>query len=228
MHHNIDIEELFLDNDVYHYFRMDEYHNIRIKIGEGVKTKIVIVGKANYQLDILLEENSSLVVNSLNKNNSVNVSITLDENSEITYNHSVMCNNIDSVNYFNIHHLKNNSISTINNNGVNMENNKLFFTVDGIIPSNLFNISCNQNNKIINFKDGFSKIIPNLIIDSNDIVANHSAYIGKVDDNEKFYLASRGLNEKSINKLVYTAVMHGKMECQEEKEEFNKLINEWW
>jgi Fe-S cluster assembly scaffold protein SufB len=109
-----------------------------------------------------------------------------------------------------------------------MDNNKLFFNINGIVPKNLHNITCNQSSKIINFKDGNSKIIPNLIIDSNDIIANHSAYIGEISEEELFYMKSRGINDIDIKKLVYKAVLLGKMDLGEEKEEFNKRINEWW
>ena len=89
------------------------------------------------------------------------------------------------------------------------------------------NIECSQNSKIININNGNSKIIPNLIIDSNDINANHSAYIGKIDDEIKFYLASRGISDRMIKKLINKATILGKMELDEESEEFHKLIEEW-
>jgi hypothetical protein len=41
-------------------------------------------------------------------------------------------------------------------------------------------------------------------------------------------MKSRGISSKEIQKLIYKATLLGKMELQEEKEEFNKIINEWW
>ncbi len=41
-------------------------------------------------------------------------------------------------------------------------------------------------------------------------------------------MKSRGISDIDIKKLVYKAVLLGKMELSEEKEEFNKRINEWW
>ena len=99
--------------------------------------------------------------------------------------------------------MSNETESYVNNNGVNVDKNKLYFTIDGIIKEKLNNITCNQNSKIINFSEGDSKIIPNLIIDSNDIIANHSAYIGEIDEEELFYMQSRGISDIDIaNKLV--------------------------
>ena len=214
------------DNNPY-YVKIDSFSNLDIIVNENISSKLVILGNSDYNINVLLKENANLLVNSLNKDNNVNVTINLKENTYINYNHSIMSEN-NSNNSFIINHLENNSTSIINNNGINMSSHNLFFKIDGIIPQRLSNISCSQNSKIINFSNGNSKIIPNLIIDSNDIVANHSAYIGKIDDEEKFYMASRGLSDIDIKKLIYKSVLLGKMELLEEEEEFNKIINEWW
>ena len=196
-------------------------------VKNGVSTKVSIIGEANYDLSIKLEDNASLTINSINKDNNVNVFVSLSEKASINYNHSVFTN-IDSVNNFNIKHLSNSSISNLSNNGINNGDGKLFFNIDGVIEKKLSDITCNQSSKIINFKNGDSKIIPNLIIDSNDIIANHSAYIGEINEEELFYLKSRGISELDIKKLVYKATLLNKMDLGKEKEEFNKRINEWW
>ena len=228
MMNKIKIEnKIFLDENKTYYMNIKSFNKIGIVVKENICTKLVIVGNNNYDIDIKLEENSKLVVNSLNKDNNVNINIYLLENSYVIYNHSVLGKR-ESVNNFNLYHEKSNSTSILNNNGINASDNKLFFNINGVIPNNLTNISCSQNSKIINLNEGNSKIIPNLIINSNDVIANHSAYIGEIDDDVKFYMASRGLSLKNIQKLIYKGVMFGKMELYVEEEEFNKLINEWW
>lgn len=200
---------------------------IDITVNANISSKVIVVGNNDYDINIILEEGSSLLVNSLNKDNAVNVNVLLKDHARIVYNHSVLANT-DSINVFNINHENSFSNSIINNNGINKNDGKLFFTINGIIPKTLKDIICNQSSKIINFKCGSSKIIPNLIIDSNDIIANHSAYIGEIGEEELFYMKSRGINSKEIQKLIYKAILLGKMDLSEEKEEFNKIINEWW
>ena len=217
---------IILDNSPL-YLEIDKPTKLNILVNKDINSKLVIIGTSDYDLNISLSNNSSLLVNSLNKDNSVNVNISLKEYSNITYNHSVLSNN-SSLNTFNINHLENNSISNLTNNGINKNDNKLFFTINGIIPKELHEIVCNQSSKIINFNDGESKIIPNLIIDSNDIIANHAAYIGEIGEEELFYMKSRGINDEDIKKLVYKGVLLGKMDLDKEMEEFNKRINEWW
>lgn len=218
-------KEIILSNPM--YLEIENAVKLRIKVNENINSKLVIISSSDYDLNIDLDNNSSLTVNSLNKDNSVNININLLSKSSITYNHSVVSNS-DSINKFTINHIENDSISYVNNNGVNMNINKLFFTIDGVVNKSLKNIICNQSSKIINIGMGDSKIIPNLIIDSNDIIANHAAYIGEIGEEEKFYLESRGISNEDIKKTIYKATMLGKMELLEEEEEFNKRINEWW
>jgi len=222
---NVDNLNISLNDPL--YIEIDNNTKLDIIVKEGISSKLVIIASSNYDISIKLEKEASLIINSLNKDNSVNANISLLEKANIIYNHSVLAN-CDSVNNFKINHMDNSSISNLNNNGINKENNKLFFNIDGVINKKLKDITCNQSSKIINFKDGNSKIIPNLIIDSNDIIANHSAYIGEISEEEIFYMKSRGISELDIKKLVYKAVLLGKMDLSEEKSEFNKRINEWW
>ncbi len=213
--------------DKENYLNIDNYIELNIVVLKNRQCKLVILGTNNYQLNITLEENSSLMVNSLNKDNSVNICFHLLKNSCLTYYHSVL-SKVDSVNNFAIYHEEEGSQSILNNNGINLSTNKLFFSIDGVIPKKIVNINCSQNSKIINLSDGNSKIIPNLIIDSNDIIASHSAYIGQMNEDEVFYLASRGINNEDIQKLLFKALLLGKMELSFEREEYEKKINEWW
>ena len=219
------MNKIIIGNEKLPHLIVDKISDYKIIVNKNVENKLVIIGTNNYQLDITLKENSKLIINSLNKDNSVNININLDKNSSITYNHSVLAR-IDSINSFTINHHDNDTTSILNNNGINLENNKLFFNIDGVIPKDRCNINCNQSSKILNFKNGNSKIIPNLIIDSNDIVANHAAYIGKISDDEMFYLESRGIKKENIKKLIYKSCMIGKMQIDEE--EINQILNEWW
>ncbi len=221
----VDRENIFLKDNI-SYLKIDEYKEYSIFVNANIKSTLIVIGTSDYKLNIYQEENSNLLVNSLNKDNSVDINIELKKNSSIIYNHSVTANK-DSINNFNIKHLESDSKSIINNNGINRRSNKLFFSISGIIPKNLTNINCNQNSKIINFNKGNSKIIPNLIIDSNDIIANHSAYIGEINEEELFYLLTRGIKLENIQKLMYKATLLSKMDNYNE-EEFNQIINEWW
>ena len=201
-------------------------------VGFNVKgnNKLVVVGNNCYlHLYFIFDINNenSIIVNCIGKNVTLAVKASLFENSKFIFNYGVLAN-IDSTNDYEISHIGDNSISEINNGGINLGNNKLYFKIDGRVYKANKNIECRQNNKIINYKNGDSKIIPNLIIDTNDIYASHSAYIGNIDKEIKFYLESRGLTEDEINSLFVKSIILGKMELDEEASLFNEKIKEWW
>lgn len=223
----VESEKIVFDNDNSILEKIDGNKKIEVIVNSSVHAKLDIIAHNNYDINIVLNNDSSLIVNSLNKDNNVNVFINLLDGANITYNHSVLGIK-DSINSFTLNHENSNTTSVLNNNGINIGDNKLYFNIDGVIPKNILNASCSQNSKIINFMEGDSKIIPNLIIDSNDIIANHSAYIGEIDEKEKFYLASRGISDKEINYLIYKSCLLGKMELFENEDEFKKTLNEWW
>lgn len=223
----VDIDEILINDNNPFYLKIEKERKYNLIVQENVYCKLIIVGYSNYDMNINLKRNSQLIVNSLNINNNANVLVNLEEFSKVIYNHSVICQN-NSVNKFTINHNNDNTESILNNNGINILDNKLYFSIDGVIPLGKKNIICNQNSKIINISNGDSKIIPNLIIDSDDIVANHSAYIGKIDDDIKMYFQTRGISNKGIESLIYKALLLNKMDLSVEKEEFNQIINEWW
>lgn len=219
-------ESIILNNNPY-YLKILEEVKLDIIVNENISSKLVIIANSNYDINIKLNKGANLTINSLNKDNNTNIYICLNEKANITYHHSSLAKE-NSINNINILHQANDSVSNINNNGININNGKLFFTINGIISKDLNNIICNQKSKIINYHLGNSKIIPNLIIDSNDIIASHAAYIGKIDDEDMFYMQSRGIKKEDIEKIIYKAILLGIMELNEEKEEFDKILNEWW
>ena len=223
----IDSEDFVIKKNGIYYLKPNK-SSYRIKIESDINCKIIVISEnIDYNIEYFINKNSELIVNSLNYSNNTNVTINLDEYSKIIYNHSVVSKE-NSINKFNLNHLSSKTESIINNNGINLGNNKLFFEIDGVIIKKLNNVKCEQNSKIINYGMGNSKIIPNLLIESNDIIANHSAYIGNFDDDIKFYVLSRGISLDILIKILYKAILLGTMDLTIEKEEFNKIINEWW
>lgn len=198
-----------------------------IIVEKNIKSKIILYGKdIDYDLVINLDENSELIINNLVKDVNTNITINLMESAKIIYNYSIISKNDCSCNFV-INHLKKNTKSNLYCNGINLSNNKLFFKIDGILKKESTNSFSEQNSKIINFLNGNSKIIPNFIIDNNDIIANHSSYIGNFNEDEMFYLKSRGIKEEDVYRLLYRSVLLGRMELDFEKELFHKLLKEW-
>lgn len=230
------LNKIVLDNNIINISSNEDYYleinkniDVIININKNVMARIIIISlNCSYRLIYNLYENANVTINSLNNNTVSDISINLiNNNASIKYNHSILSSN-NSINNFNINHLFNNTNSIININGINLNNNVLKFNINGIINKKLSNINCIEKSKIINFKNGNSTIIPNLIIDSNNVNVSHSAYIGCLDKKERFYMASRGLTDSDIDKLLYKSILLGNMDLRDEKNKFIEIINEWW
>ena len=93
--------------------------------------------------------------------------------------------------------------SVINNSLISNNFSKLKYSVSGRIFKGNEKSVCSQLNKgIILNKEGYIKAEPKLFIDEYDVEANHGAAIGQIDDNQLFYLLSRGLSETEARSLI--------------------------
>lgn len=219
---------LIIDKDIDLFLENFSSNTLNIKVLEGVNAKINIFNKdSKVDFDIFLMNNSKLSVNFFSINSSSKVNISLKENSNFKYNHSLITEKM-SINEINIVHDSPNSSSEIINHGFNYGEEKLLFKVDGFIGKNAIKTLATQDNKIINYKNGNSEILPNLFVDNKEVVANHSAYIGRFKEEILFYMKSRGINEKLCYNLLLKGFLIGNMDLDYLiRDKFLKIINEW-
>ena len=71
-----------------------------------------------------------------------------------------------------------------------------------------------------------SDSIPGLFCDEDDVIGEHSASIGKVDEAKLFYLMSRGLSENSAKKLIIESSFKPVLNSIDDVEMKNKLLEE--
>ena len=202
---------LNIENNLVYEIHIQNDTDITISVLENINSKINLFIK-NSQVKITINnlENSDLIVNQLAINSSISLNINLKLHSKIRYNNSILTN-IDSINDITINHLESNSEANIFANGINLSDNKFFFIIDGIVNKDSLNVVLDEKSKIINIGEGNSKIIPNLIVNNQDVVANHSAFIGKFNDEEINYLKSRGISDKTAKKLLLISLLLGNM-----------------
>lgn len=140
---------------------------------------------------------------------SVNIKINLNgENAKVVYHLSIISNN-DNVCKIDVNHMSSNTESKIICHGVNTGDKKLEFNVTGLVPKDMDKCICNQENQIINLKDGESVIKPNLLIRNYDTFSNHAAYIGEFSKDKMFYLESRGISEEDAIRLLMKGLLLG-------------------
>ena len=100
-------------------------------------------------------------------------------------------------------HNSSNSYSKINNFGVSKDKSKLVFSGICHIKNGSHNSKAHQNAKIMVFDEFCDSIAkPILKIDDNSIEASHAAVVGKISDDQLFYLTSRGLSLEQARELI--------------------------
>ncbi|MGK2230174.1 MAG: Fe-S cluster assembly protein SufD, partial [Methanobacteriota archaeon] len=70
---------------------------------------------------------------------------------------------------------------------------------------------------------------PRLEIDNHNVKCSHAATMGRIDDEEMFYMGSRGVDEEEARSLIiegYFEPVFGELPFPELEEEFRELIHE--
>lgn len=122
--------------------------------------------------------------------------------------------------YHNASHTKSNVI----HHGVNVDNGQLSFDLTGIVYQHMIDCILDQNSRIITLNEKECNINPNLFMEENDVIASHSAFIGKFSDEELFYLQSRAVPyKKALHLLIKGFLLQNIQE-----DEIINTINQYW
>ena len=199
-----DLDNIVIDEDSEMLIELDNNSkNINIIIEKDTCLSIVEMNlNTNNNYTITLKENGRLIYNKASRDVSDRILINLDgEGASVSMNSSIVnCKN--STCHFEVRHNADSTTSLFSNHGVNTSCDELVFKIDAYVPAGSKMCKTNQQNKIINMNSGKSVILPNLIIDTDDVEAAHSAYIGNFDKDMLFYMKSRGLSDNESRKLL--------------------------
>ena len=96
----------------------------------------------------------------------------------------------------------------IENYGVSNNNSSLVFEGVGKINKNMKRSIARQQNKgIVLGEKSRLDANPLLLIDEYDVEASHGAAIGKIDEEQLYYLMSRGLTHKNAQRLIISGFL---------------------
>ncbi len=166
---------------------------------KGNNIEITLLDNASLDLKIFkrnLKENSNIIINQYNNTNIIlRYSLTSHKNININIIDKIIGNNNKS-------NLKLRCISYLNKIKVN------------IIESNQKNT---YNNEIIENIKGITKkgkieVLPNMEINTNEVIANHYVTISSISKDDLFYLMSKGLSKSLSEKIILKGFLKGIME----------------
>ena len=205
--------------------------DICINILKGVHAKIYEYkngGNYKYQYRYYLEKDSYIEIEKVIDANNVleNTLINLNgENSKVDFNLKTISKTYEKYNFLVYHNAKK-TVSNIINNGVNIKDGTLEFNVSTFIPNGIKKCNATQSGRIINKTKNECTIKPNLFIDENDVIANHSALIGTFKEEEIFYLMSRGIEKKEAENLLTKGFLLKNITYH--KKTLEDIINKYW
>lgn len=184
---NINNENIELENDS--------------KVIVNGKSKITVFNKYPNNLSLEVKDDSEVLIEDFRIIEEENTSIKLimGKNSKLIYNHSFINKKEYNLNIL-TEYQSDNSIIKINVHGIN-NNGNTNIRIDGILGKNVGN-ELYESIRLINENNGKATIIPNILVDCKEVVANHAATIGKINENELNYLMSKGIEFKSARKLI--------------------------
>ncbi len=170
------------------------------------------------------------VLNILNKGVNINIIINVYKNAKLTFNH-LNINNSDCNFDININLLEEGALSNFNNitiasnhkhsynvklinkfertygniyqKAVCLNSGEVSLLTTGTIKDNCNNSENFQESRVL-LLDGASlgEAIPMLLIDSHDVLAGHKASVSKVNDEELYYLQTRGISKELAESLL--------------------------
>jgi len=170
------------------------------------------LNNTNNNFNLKINSDSKLELYQIKKlDNDYHIHITLFKNSNFIY-HMLILNEGKHQVIIDIDMIDNNSYASIDVRSINSkDNSNLDIICNGYIRKNTNANELVENLKglIINDNDSI-KISPNMMVDTNEVIANHLVTIGTFTKEELFYLKSRGLSEKTAkNILIEAFIKHG-------------------
>lgn len=119
------------------------------------------------------------------------------------------------------------TLGEIRNYAVVLKTGVLMIDAIGRIVKGAYRSENHQTSRALSFEDGQkSTILPELLIDENDVQASHAMSIGRMDDDQLYYMMSRGLTPQQCTTLISTGYLMPITEVIDNDELREKLAGE--
>ncbi len=94
------------------------------------------------------------------------------------------------------------------NYAVVLEKGNLVIDAVGKIVKGAHGSESHQTSRALSFAQGqHTTILPELLIDEDDVLASHAMSMGRVDEDQLYYLQSRGLSDQQCTSLIATGYL---------------------
>lgn len=126
----------------------------------------------------------------------------LEPGSELEVSSATICQSKKHF-YQTAHHVVGDTKVNLENYGIALKHADYYLRVIGKIEKGSKKSESYQTSRVLTFdEDQKTVVLPELLIDENDVKASHAMTIGQMDENQMYYLQSRGLSENEAMQLV--------------------------
>ncbi len=101
-----------------------------------------------------------------------------------------------------VNHNQQDVVSDIRNKCIGLDGGKIRIQIDSNLEKGNANCVMDQTSRILTLGDVEAEIIPNMFIEDDQVTARHGSVIGGFQDDEIFYLMSRGISYEEAEMLL--------------------------
>lgn len=181
--------------------------NLNINLKDNISIKLFIISKDN-NLTInntyTLEEYSNLLLFKFYANKNIDENITVNLNGKYSFFTSKFSSISTKEEYYNLTINHNNCFtkSLVSNKCIGYDKSKIDFTINSILPKGNIDCVMDQTTKILTLGEVAAKVSPNMFIEEDTVEAKHGSVISSFNEEEVFYLTSRGIPEEEAIYLL--------------------------
>ena len=196
-----------------------------IIVDNNINKEICLFNEKYENINIIIKDNASLFIDYFNdiEKLKTKINIEIGNKSSIIFNHSYLNKNSYELN-IDVNYKSELSSAVINIKGIN-DNGLSSINAIGKVESNNINNVLDEKIKIININNGKSICKPIMLINTSKVIANHENAIGSINEEELFYLMSKGLTKENAIKLLCKGYLLSNMHNEELKDKINEYLN---
>lgn len=223
--------EVKSDTELRMYFKGTEASKLNISINVLPNVKLTLYelksgSKTKTKYTVSLNENSIINGTKLYMTKGMRELDIIDLDglhAECNMNLTTLASKQEKYDFLVNHNVKETK-SNIMNHGLTIDDGSIVLDVTSVVPKGITGCDVSQKSRIVEGNDELSEINPNLLIDEYDVNASHSAYIGGFNDEELFYLESRGIEDSMARKLLTNGFIKSGISEYLDDEETKQLL----
>lgn len=195
---------------------------LEIKVAPNVLAKLFIISTDN-NLEVknhyLLDKNSELILFKFYYNYSTKEITTVDLNGT----QSFFSSRFSSISRGNeeyhiiVNHNAKSVTSKIINKCIGLDKSSIILDINSNLEKGNIDCTMDQTSRILTLGEVNATIIPNMFIDENSVEAKHGSVIGGFQEDEIFYLMSRGISYEEARNLLIKGFIFSNLVVDMEK-----------